>query len=223
MVATQKAVRKKAVPKKAVLKKVAPEQEQKKQPNTINLKLPMVAVGQVAFILNISKRRVAQLVVEGVITKEARGKYELQTVIREYIAYLQTRQYGSTVLPVDLHQEKIRLTTAQADEKELAVSQIRGELIPTPLVLETWQMLRGNTRAKFLSFPHKVAGEVATLTSVPEIEQLVRDMVYEALEELSQDGLPESVRKSLEQYHEGLAATAQHDSEPVGRPVPQTE
>jgi len=111
---------------------------------------------------------------------------------------------GDTGAALDLETERTRLTAAQADRQELALQREKGSLIPADLVLSTWQALVANARAKLLHLPTRVAPEVVAATSLPEIQEAVRKLVYEALNELADDGLPETVRESHERYRQGI-------------------
>ncbi len=58
------------------------------------------------------------------------------------------------------------------------------------LVIEGWQGQIANCRAKLLALPPKVAAQAVGADYV-EIEQLFKSVIYEALDELAGDGVPE--------------------------------
>lgn len=66
-----------------------------------------------------------------------------------------------------------------------------GRLIETDSVLRHWMAYTANARAKLLSLPTRAAPRVFGMKTVAEIEGLLRDIVYEALNELAGDGIPE--------------------------------
>ena len=66
------------------------------------------------------------------------------------------------------------------------------------MVIEAWQGQIANARARLLALPPKVAGQVLGMESYVEVEQVIRDIIYEALDELTGDGLPKECMKNLE-------------------------
>ena len=105
-------------------------------------------------------------------------------------------------------QERAKLTKLQAEKVSLELDQQRGSLIPMELAIATWQGHIGNARAKLLALPPKVAGQVITMDSYREIEQLVTSLIHEALDELESDEFSEeqkshiaSLAKKLEEVY----------------------
>ena len=94
-------------------------------------------------------------------------------------------------------QERAKLTKLQAEKVTLELEQQRGNLIPAEMVILGWQGLLANARAKLLALPPKVAAQAVGADYV-EIEQLFRGVIYEALDELAGDGVPEEYQKRLE-------------------------
>ena len=178
----------------------------------------------VAKILNLSERRVQQLVKEDVLPKPIKGRYDLIACVRAYIKYLQERAFGKSAAPQDTHLERARLLKAQADKTELEVETLRGTLIPVEMAESEWLAMVTNCRARLLSIPTKSAFQIASLSDAHEIEKFLKRTLYEALAELADtdydaDTLPENEATSdLE-----LDSTTRTDSEPVGGSVSETE
>lgn len=80
---------------------------------------PLVPVGTLAKLFNLTDRRVQQLARDNVIPKATRGKYPLAPSIRGYVRYLQERAFSKELGTTDLHTEQVRLKRAQADAKEI--------------------------------------------------------------------------------------------------------
>ena len=99
---------------------------------------------------------------------------------------------------LDLSQERAKLTKLQAEKATLELEQQRGNLIPMELVIEGWQGLLANARAKLLALPPKVAAQVLGMESYVEVEHVIRDIIYEALDELAGDVVPKEYQKRLE-------------------------
>lgn len=157
--------------------------------------------------LGVSRQTIERYRNEGILPKKKRGSgTPIKKSIQQYVDYLKTGEEKP------LEREKIRLTAAQADERELIVRELRGELIRTGVVIETWQAYTANARGKLLTIPTKVAGKLVSETEVGVIEDILTDHIHEALKELANDGLPEEHRKRLEASQRGDEATAEAES-----------
>ncbi|MCA9362639.1 terminase small subunit, Nu1 [Candidatus Kaiserbacteria bacterium] len=145
----------------------------------------------VAKILNISERRIQQLVKDGILPKAQRGKYDLVGCVQSYIGYLQERAYGQGAEAKDTQHERARLLKAQADKTELEVAVLRKALLPAEAVEEAWIGVLSAFKARMLSLPTKAAQYVAHLTDPSSVENTLRGMVDEALTELANYGMSE--------------------------------
>ena len=108
--------------------------------------------------------------------------------------WLNTRSGGE----LDYTQERAKLTRLQAEKVTLELEQQRGNLLPMELVIAAWQGHIANARAKLLALPPKAASQVLGMESYLEVEQAIRDIICEALEELAGDGIPTEYKKRLE-------------------------
>lgn len=131
--------------------------------------------------------------------------------VREVSDWLRTRDTEASG-ELDLSQERAKLTKLQAGKALLDLEQQRGNLIPMELVIEAWQGLIGNARAKMLALPPKAAAQVVGVESYLEIEQVITSLIHEALDELSTDGLPKEYSKRLESIATDLEVAAEADS-----------
>ena len=99
---------------------------------------------------------------------------------------------------LDYTQERAKLTRLQAERAALDLEQQCGKLLPLEMVILTWQGQVANARAKLLALPNKVASQVLGMESYVEIEHIIRDIIYEALDELAGDGVPKGYEKRFE-------------------------
>jgi len=99
---------------------------------------------------------------------------------------------------LDYTQERAKLTRLQAEKVTLELEQQRGNLLPLEMVIEGWQGLLSNARAKLLALPPKAAAQVLGMESYIEVEQVIRGIIYEALDELAGDGVPKEFMQRLE-------------------------
>ena len=98
----------------------------------------------------------------------------------------------------DYQKERARLTHQQAERAELENAITRGELIPASLVEETWTSDVLRMRARLLALPSKIAPTLSGLDTYSEVFEIIRAACYEAMEELSTDGLSEEQLNRIE-------------------------
>lgn len=116
--------------------------------------------------------------------------------IRRRLAELDVGEDGEVY---DKESEQARLYHMQADKAELEVEQMRGNLLPTPAVLKTWQSLFANMRAKLLGLPTKAAHAVQAAEDLADIRDALTVQVHEALEEIATDGLTDDIRERIDE------------------------
>ncbi|MDH5187346.1 MAG: hypothetical protein OEW37_00155 [Rhodospirillaceae bacterium] len=178
----------------------------------------LVSGDVLAKLFNVSLRRIQQLAKDGTIPKGiSRGKYDLGASVRGYVKFLQERAYGKGSGSTDYHTESTRVKKLTADKLELEIKQLEKELIPVEMAVAVWQAKVSSARAKFLSLPSKIASAVIAATEIHEVEEAIRDSIYEALTELAGLGIPEETLQRLESNGESLGAAAPANSKQVGR------
>ena len=95
---------------------------------------------------------------------------------------------------LDYTQERAKLTKLQAEKVKLELEQQHGKFLPLEMVILAWQGQVANARAKLLALPPKVASQVLGMESYVEVEHAIKDIIYEALDELAGDGVPSSLK-----------------------------
>ena len=160
----------------------------------------MATQREVADHLDLSVKRVSELIRDGILpSKMGRSPLNLDVCRVAYISYLRKLGgYNKKSGTGDIAEEKAKLTAAQARKAELEVEQLEKTLIPAQLVEDTWVDYVSNVRAKLLGLPSRVAHQVITVDKYAEAELIIKEQVYEALNELAEDGIPEKDRKSSE-------------------------
>jgi len=118
---------------------------------------------------------------------------------------------------IDQAHEKARLTRAQADRAELEAAELKGTLIQAEQVAQTWGNVLANVKTRIRSIPTKLAHKLANVRKISEAEELLRDSLDQALEELSAYEPPQ-IRD--EESPLDAEAPAEPDGEPVGRRKP---
>lgn len=156
-------------------------------------------------LLLISDRRVQQLAKEGILPKSDKGKYLLIPCVQAYIKYLQDNRHTNIdgemsdiagARNINLH--KARFEKFRADKTELEVQILKNELVDKTQVLKAWSDMVMAFRAKMLNLPKRIAGQVLSLQSYAEAEELIKKAVYEALSELSEEDFIDNAEQHLD-------------------------
>jgi phage terminase Nu1 subunit (DNA packaging protein) len=148
-------------------------------------KTVVVSTAEISEILGLSDRRIRQLEKEDALVKISRGKYDLKASIQKYIEYIK-EQAQKTEEELDLTKEKTLLTRANRQKVELELQIMRGELHRSEDVRRVMNDMLGAFRARVLAIPGKVAPRLIAQTNAAVIQNIVRNEVYEALQELSE-------------------------------------
>lgn len=102
--------------------------------------------------------------------------------IKEVFDFLMTRSNSKRLDPA---QERARLHKSQRQIKQRELEILNGEYARLADIEDAWGTLVGAARAKMLSLPKKIAPAVMSATTMSEVEEEARLLVYEALTELA--------------------------------------
>ena len=161
---------------------------------------------EVAEHLDLSVKSISELITKGVLpSKKGRSPLNIDVCRIAYISYLRRLGgYNKRSGTGDIAEEKTRLTKAQADKAELEVSELEGQLIPAQLIQDTWMDFVANVRAKLLSLPSRLAHQMIAINDYAEAEILLKECVYDALNELGENGIPEEYADRVEKHQENI-------------------
>lgn len=118
--------------------------------------------------------------------RKGRGGSDYET--SDVIAWLERRKINQTVGNaelIDLEEGKRRKMAAEAGLAELELLKEQGQVVDIAIVAEEVGGQLSNFRAKMLSIPSKVAGQVYTAKDMKEIKSILDDAIYEALNEIA--------------------------------------
>lgn len=149
-------------------------------------------VSDISKALQLSDRRVQQLVQAKILPEPVNGKYDLADCIRAYEKYLQERQNGNFEHD-QVAQQKLRLLKAQAEKAELELEVLKGKYLDAEWVEFTWSDIVVTFRSRMLSIPGKLARSLAAAGgNFAKLEKILEDEIYDALLELSRHDDEES-------------------------------
>ena len=91
---------------------------------------------------------------------------------------------------LDVKLERAKLDRAKRHLAEVALAEKKRALIPADSVQSHWSAMVSNCRARLLAIPSRLALSLVGVTDPHVINDIARGLVYEALTELSSDGMP---------------------------------
>ena len=134
--------------------------------------------------------RFTQLVETNVIPRQKTRSYRLDDVRRVYIRHLRAIAAGQgSDGGTTLANERAALAREQTLTAQIKNAAARGDLVSLTAVQKRLIALLAIFRERILSIPGKMADPLSMRTR-EEIEPLLRDELYEALDELSDPTLP---------------------------------
>jgi len=155
----------------------------------------VIKTQQLALHLNLSERRVQQLVAEGLPVK-GRGRFDVIEASAWYVRYLQRalekRSPNPAAYPagsdaataVQMAREKLRVTRAEADLRELELARKRGELVAVEDAAAIWEKAVEKMRARLLSSIAGAAVKCVNLETRAAAHKVLVDVVHDALNEV---------------------------------------
>ena len=128
------------------------------------MKEQTVPIGSLGSVLNLSERRIQQLVKEGVLSKEERGRYPFMTNVKGYVMNLQSRVDGNNSGIIDLDEARKRKLQAEAMMAELELERTQENTISVADHGEFVGKLGDALKGRLMVLPSKLAPALALET-----------------------------------------------------------
>jgi hypothetical protein len=93
-----------------------------------------------------------------------------------------------------------REAMAKAEEREIKVLRLKGELLPRDASLQLLRILVAEARARLLGLPRRLAETLSALSDPKEIESLLREDVNRLLDDLGKP-LDDAKRRTKSRTH----------------------
>ena len=148
----------------------------------------MSKLTEVAEHLGLSLTRVSQLVTAGILPESPRGKHDLDACRTAYLGHLREVAAGRMAKDgggFDLVTERARLAHAQAVKAERENKIADGLFLEVAVVHRMVTSAFARVRAKLLGLPSKLAPLVVAAKTAAEAQAMLKDTVYQALNELA--------------------------------------
>ena len=150
--------------------------------------MALVDVRKLASAMNVTTRRVAQLVHDG-LPREERGKYELGKCLLWYIRYLQNALERRAVQTPDgevtsIREERLALLRLDRELREIELAEKRKQLVAIPDVEKAMSDLVLMTKARMMAVAPRRAADLVGESSRVMIQAKVEKEIRTALSHL---------------------------------------
>ncbi len=148
-----------------------------------------VGAQDVAIILNITPKRIAELTKKGVLTKNANRKYAIPQSATDYIRYLQGITGKEIPVSADvpsLEESKAKKMYFDAQLAEAKLAEAKMDSIPLSTVVERDSKIGVAVRTAVMRIPNDMPGQLEGHAPA-QMKNILTDCVRSILEELSDD------------------------------------
>jgi phage terminase Nu1 subunit (DNA packaging protein) len=155
--------------------------------------MELVDVKKIASELDLTSRRIQQLVTEG-LPRDRRGRYDVQKCFHWYVRYVHAAIHqkkvsvASDAVYASEREERLRLLRADADLRELELAKQRSQLISIDDFDAVLTDLILVTKARIMSIPPRVAPDIVGETSRLIIQGKLDKACKESLSYLAKQG-----------------------------------
>ncbi len=175
--------------------KISSRRKAIKKSKKVSLPLPrFVSTRDIAKRLRLTPRRIRQLVASG-LPHVGRGRHDVDAVLDWYVAYLKRRLARESDEEADANRRKheLRDLAARADLREIELAMKREELVSIADVENQMTYLVVSTRARILTVPARVSGELVCEQSrtmaQAKVEKALEDALFPLIEFAESPGL----------------------------------
>lgn len=187
----------------------------------------IVNTGVMADLLGYTRRRINQLAQEGVLEKQAPGRFLLMKNIKKYLDFVRTGNKGDDEeSQAQYWEEKALHEKAKREMAELKLAKLKHQLHDATDVELVLTNMLVTFRNRILAIPQKIAPKIIGLTNLAEISEIINNELLEALTELSEydpamfsggEEIAEEDDQPVPEDTKSGSAAAKTDNKSVGR------
>lgn len=150
----------------------------------------IVNTDAMATLLGFTRQRINQLAKEGILEKQAAGRFPLMKNVQRYIEYLRTgvkdKGDGDEEAQAKYWEEKALHEKAKRETAEIKLAKLKNQVHDAADVELVLTNMLVTFRSRIMSIPEKVAPKVLGMKNLSEISEVINAEVLEALAELSE-------------------------------------
>ncbi|TEB13376.1 hypothetical protein [Pelotomaculum propionicicum] len=148
----------------------------------------VVTTGVMADLFGFTQRHITRMVNEGVLERQAPGRYSLLTNIKRYLEFVRTGHVSAEAEEAEAKylEEKALHEAAKRKMAELKLAKQRNQLHAASDIELLLTGMLVTFRNRILGIPQKVAPKVIGVKNLAEISDTIASELLEALIELSE-------------------------------------
>jgi len=149
----------------------------------------IVNTDAMAKLLGFTRQRINQLAQEGILEKQAAGRWPLMKNVQRYIEYLRTGvkdRDADEEAQAMYWEEKALHEKAKREMAEIKLAKLKNQMHDAADVEFVLTNMLVTFRNRILSIPDKVAPKVLGVKNLSEISEVINAELLEALTELSE-------------------------------------
>lgn len=150
-----------------------------------------VGAAELAVVLGVTKRRVQQMIDDGLLDTVSRGRLNLSDSVQRYIRFKANGEMDEKERAERKASEKAQmaaqtvLKTSKANIAKLEAAELQGKMHRSEDVAGVIEDLVYSARSMLMSLPGRVAVDAAKAKTATEAAEVVRRETYLIMEELS--------------------------------------
>ena len=179
-----------------------------------------VVIGALGRVINLTDRRIQQLVKEGLLRRHERGRYPFLSNVKAYVVSLQQRADGGGTV-IDLEDARKRKLGAEARLAEIELQKAEEEIISVDAHSEVIGKIADVVRGRLTAIPSKTAPALALENKQTVCKEIVEHEIRECLQEVSRTISDDNIfegKESTEETGQEVSATSEIKRRRVGRP-----
>ncbi len=148
----------------------------------------VVSTDVLADLLGYTRQRINQLAKEGVLEKQAPGRFLLKLNIKKYLDFIRAGQVSDDEREATARywEEKARHEKAKREIAELKLARLKNQLHDAATIELMMTNMLTTFRNRILAIPQKVAPKIIGMKNLAEISEVINAELLEALNELSE-------------------------------------
>lgn len=139
-----------------------------------------------ADLLGYTRQRINQLAREGVLEKQAPGRFLLKLNIKKYLDFIRTGQITDEEATAQYWEEKALHEKAKREMAELKLAKLKNQLHDARDIEMVMTNMLVTFRNRILAIPQKIAPKIIGMENLAEISEAISAELNEALTELSE-------------------------------------
>ena len=175
----------------------------------------VVSTKTFALTIGVTVRRVQQMIQDGTIKTSGKGRIPLFDNVQRYVSFMTGNMMTEEEKKIEKGRKtaETKLKMAKAEKAMLELNELKGKMHRSEDVEALTQDMCDTVRNSLLSLPSRLAVDVSLCDSAEECSAIIKDAVYELLEELSRYKYDPAKYEEMVREREKMSEKPEDDDE----------